>query len=100
MLARPLSRTAPRAALLQRPALVAAVRGHCQVPCGIFDDPARVEALKEDAATVRKAMVQVNELTGKADALSLNQVRLSAFASAPPPPAPRCGACSFRADPA
>jgi len=49
------------------------VRGHCQVPCGIFDDPARVEALKEDAATVRKAMVQINELAGAPSALSLNQ---------------------------
>ena len=47
-------------------------RAHCQVPCGIFDDPARVEALKEDAATVRKAMVQINEL-GTSTPLALNQ---------------------------
>lgn len=53
--------------------VIGAVRGHCQVPCGIFDDPARVEALKEDAATVRKAMVQINELAGAPSALSLNQ---------------------------
>ena len=32
---------------------------HCQVPCGIFDDPVRASLLKEDAATIRKAMVQV-----------------------------------------
>ena len=32
---------------------------HCQVPCGIFNDPARVAQLKEDATTIRKAMVQV-----------------------------------------
>ncbi len=56
------------------PRALGAVRSHCQVPCGIFDDPARVEALKEDAATVRKAMVQINEL-GTGSALSLNQVR-------------------------
>merc|ERR1711907_112220 len=49
------------------------VRNHCQVPCGIFDDPARVEGLKEDAATIRKAMVQIEQLTGAADALSFNQ---------------------------
>jgi len=36
--------------------------GHCQVPCGIFDDPAMVESVKEDAATIRKAMVQIGEL--------------------------------------
>jgi len=29
------------------------------VPCGIFDDPVRVALLKEDGATIRKAMVQV-----------------------------------------
>ena len=48
-------------------------RGHCQVPCGIFDDPARVGSLKEDAATMRKAMVQIEELQGAGDALSFNQ---------------------------
>ena len=61
-----------------------AVRSHCQVPCGIFDDPARVDALKEDAATVRKAMVQINELAG-GDALALNQVR-TAFSRSPAVP--------------
>lgn len=45
------------------------------MPCGIFDDPARVEALKEDAATVRKAMVQINELSAENTPLALNQVR-------------------------
>ena len=48
------------------------MRAHCQVPCGIFDDPARVDALKEDAATVRKAMVQINEL-GTGSSLAVNQ---------------------------
>jgi hypothetical protein len=50
-----------------------ATRFHCQVPCGIFDDPVRVELMKEDAATVRKAMVQINELSGEGTALALNQ---------------------------
>ena len=66
-----------RAATSQVPSLAprvlaGAVRNHCQVPCGIFDDPARVDALKEDAATVRKAMVQINEL-GTGSSLALNQ---------------------------
>ena len=51
-----------------------AVRSHCQVPCGIFDDPARVDALKEDAATVRKAMVQINELSATVNAQNINQM--------------------------
>ena len=63
---------AVRRAVLSPPLRLGAVRAHCQVPCGIFDDPARVEALKEDAATVRKAMVQIGEL-GTATPLALNQ---------------------------
>ena len=78
-----------------RPAVLG-VRSHCQVPCGIFDDPARVAALKEDAATVRKAMVQINEL-GTAAPLALNQVtaafsRPVGHGSPPPyPPSSRGG---------
>jgi len=64
---------APTRGLVPRSlARLGAVRTHCQVPCGIFDDPARVAALKEDAATVRKAMVQINEL-GTASPLAVNQ---------------------------
>ncbi len=47
---------------------------HCQVPCGIYDDPARINGLKEDAATIEKAMKLINELGGKHDAKSINQV--------------------------
>ena len=46
---------------------------HCQVPCGIYDDHARVRAMLEDAATVTKAMTSIGELSGKADAQSRNQ---------------------------
>jgi len=63
---------ASRAKLFQTPAVLGA-RAHCQVPCGIFDDAARVESLKEDATTIRKAMVQIGELNGNSDALSFNQ---------------------------
>ena len=38
-------------------------RGHCQVPCGIFDDPKLVSEIEEGCATIRKAMVQINELS-------------------------------------
>jgi len=52
--------------------------GHCQVPCGIFDDPAIVAEIKQAAATIRKAMVQSNELhtglSSDATAQSLNQM--------------------------
>jgi nickel superoxide dismutase len=46
---------------------------HCQVPCGIYDDPARIARLQEDAATISKAIGKIAELSGKHDAQSLNQ---------------------------
>ena len=39
--------------------------GHCQVPCGIFDDPKLVAELLEACATIEKAMAQITELHGK-----------------------------------
>lgn len=51
----------------------APVHPHCQVPCGIYDNPARVAALKEDAATITKAVAQIVELSGKHDAQAFNQ---------------------------
>jgi nickel superoxide dismutase len=47
---------------------------HCQVPCGIYDDAARIARLQEDKATIEKAMAQVNALAGQTDAQSLNQL--------------------------
>jgi hypothetical protein len=46
---------------------------HCQVPCGIYDDPARVAAMREDAQTIAKAIAQINELASKHDNLAINQ---------------------------
>ena len=50
--------------------------GHCQVPCGIFDDPMICAKLRQDAATVRKAMAQAGELHAEAgkSLLAMNQV--------------------------
>lgn len=49
--------------------------GHCQVPCGIFDDPKYVQELRENAATIRKAMVQINEIHTKGgSSLDFNQM--------------------------
>ena len=47
---------------------------HCQIPCGIYDDYARVQAMLEDAATVEKAARLIAELSGKSDAQSRNQL--------------------------
>ena len=60
-------------ALLLTVLLPQMVLAHCQVPCGIYDDAARVARLYEDAATIEKAMVQMQDLAGKTDAQSGNQ---------------------------
>ena len=40
-------------------AVTSNVMAHCQVPCGIYDDEARVELLKEHVTTIAKAMKQI-----------------------------------------
>ncbi|MCP4246921.1 MAG: superoxide dismutase [bacterium] len=46
-------------------------QAHCQVPCGIYDDAARIVQLKEDATTIGKAIAQIGELgTGSPKALN------------------------------
>lgn len=47
---------------------------HCQVPCGIYDDHARVHAMLEDVATIEKAVVQIAELSSSHDGQSQNQL--------------------------
>ena len=47
---------------------------HCQIPCGIYDDNARVVSMLEDTATIRKAVAQIAALAGKTDAQSHNQI--------------------------
>lgn len=47
---------------------------HCQIPCGIYDDAARVQSMLEDAATVEKSTKLIAELSGKSDAQSQNQM--------------------------
>ena len=47
---------------------------HCQIPCGIYDDHARVQAMLEDAATVDKSARSIAALAGKSDPQSQNQL--------------------------
>ena len=46
---------------------------HCQIPCGIYDDHARVQSMLEDAATVEKSDKEIAALAGKSDVQSQNQ---------------------------
>ena len=50
------------------------VYAHCQVPCGIYNDHARIEQMLEDSTTVLKATSMVVKLSGKTDAQSQNQL--------------------------
>jgi nickel superoxide dismutase len=50
------------------------VSAHCQIPCGIYDDHARVQTLIEDAVTVEKSARLITELAAKSDAQSQNQL--------------------------
>ncbi len=37
-------------------------QAHCQMPCGIYDDPARIAELMEDAQTIRKAVTSMQTM--------------------------------------
>lgn len=50
------------------------LHAHCQIPCGIYNDYARVQSMLEDAATIEKSIKLIIELSGKSDAQSQNQL--------------------------
>ena len=41
---------------------IPSAQAHCQMPCGIYDDPARIAELKEDAQTIRKAVTSMQTM--------------------------------------
>lgn len=47
---------------------------HCQVPCGIYDDAARIAQLREDATTIGKAIAEMTTLAGQHDVQAINQL--------------------------
>ncbi len=49
-------------------------QAHCEVPCGIYADQMRFEQMLEDTKTIAKAIAQINDLAGKGDAQSANQL--------------------------
>ena len=57
------------AGLASRPA-----SAHCPIPCGIYDDIARVDSMLEDVQTIRKAVVMITRLSGATDAQAQNQL--------------------------
>jgi nickel superoxide dismutase len=49
-------------------------QAHCEVPCGVYGDHARVEGMLEDVTTVEKAMTEMATLAAKDDVQSQNQM--------------------------
>ncbi len=50
-----------------------AVYSHCQIPCGIYNDPMRFDELTEEIATIEKSMNMINQLSAEAKP-NMNQI--------------------------
>lgn len=37
------------------------IQAHCQIPCGIYDDPMRIDLMKEHMTTIEKSMNKIQE---------------------------------------
>ncbi|MCB2173569.1 superoxide dismutase, Ni [archaeon] len=46
---------------------------HCQLPCGIYDDPMRINMIREDITTIEKAMNAITSLQKEKD-INYNQL--------------------------
>lgn len=53
--------------------LVPALRAHCEVPCGIYDDRMRIELIMEHTRTIEKSMKKIKELRDE-DEKNYNQL--------------------------
>jgi len=47
--------------------------GHCQIPCGIYDDPAEFAKMLQDVQTIEKSMQEIQNLS-KAEKPDWNQL--------------------------
>lgn len=43
--------------------ITAFVYSHCQIPCGIYDDPMQFKIMKENITTIEKSMTMINKLS-------------------------------------
>jgi len=39
--------------------------GHCEIPCGIYDDQMRIEMIREHITTIEKSMKMIQHLQGE-----------------------------------
>ncbi len=49
------------------------VYSHCQIPCGIYGDPARFDMIAENITTIEKSMKQIS-LLSQEDKPNMNQI--------------------------
>lgn len=49
------------------------VMSHCEIPCGIYDDPMRIKMMAENIDTIEKSMQEINSL-GKNSEQNPNQL--------------------------
>ena len=54
-------------------ALAAPLFAHCEIPCGIYDDPMRFDMIEEHITTIEKSMNSINELS-QAGEKNYNQI--------------------------
>lgn len=59
--------------LISTAVFVSIVYSHCQIPCGIYNDPARFDELSEHILTIEKAMKMITELSQQ-DKPNMNQI--------------------------
>ena len=59
--------------LISLAVFVSIVYSHCQIPCGIYNDPARFDELSEHILTIEKAMKQITQLSQQ-DKPNMNQI--------------------------
>ncbi|MBC8207100.1 MAG: superoxide dismutase [Kiritimatiellales bacterium] len=55
--------------------LAASVGAHCQIPCGIYDDTARITEMKEHVTTIEKSMNEITKLSAETPQNSNQLVR-------------------------
>lgn len=61
------------AALLALGAAAVKLYAHCQIPCGIYDDPARFTLMEEHVTTIEKSMKEIDRLSAD-PAKNANQI--------------------------
>jgi nickel superoxide dismutase len=61
------------ATLIMTVALASIAGAHCQIPCGIYDDQARIVLMEEHVATIEKSMTEIAGLS-TATPLEQNQM--------------------------